>query len=109
MGIGNLGLAEILIISLFVLVFFGPGRLPEIARSMGRALREFRRGMNEIKREFEDVERSSREAGRSREERPAGQLRPPDAEPGEDAGSGDAGPEGSDGRGDADAPPDNLP
>jgi sec-independent protein translocase protein TatA len=56
MGIGNLGWAEILVIAVFVLIFFGPQRLPEIARSMGSAMREFRRSLNQIQRELEDAD-----------------------------------------------------
>ena len=56
MGIGNLGWAEILVIAVFVLVFFGPQRLPEIARSMGHAMREFRRSLNQIQRELEEAD-----------------------------------------------------
>lgn len=39
---GQLGLPEILIIAAVALVVFGPARLPELGRSVGRALREFR-------------------------------------------------------------------
>lgn len=56
MGIGNLGWAEILVIAVFVLIFFGPQRLPEVARSMGHAMREFRRSLNQIQRELEDAD-----------------------------------------------------
>lgn len=60
MGFGNLGIWEMLIIGLLVLIVFGPRRLPEIARSMGKALREFKRGVNEIQRELEEAERGAR-------------------------------------------------
>ena len=56
MGIGNLGWAEILVIAVFVLIFFGPQRLPEVARSMGHAMREFRRSLNQIQRELEEAD-----------------------------------------------------
>lgn len=56
MGIGNLGWAEILVVAVFVLIFFGPQRLPEVARSMGHAMREFRRSLNQIQRELEDAD-----------------------------------------------------
>jgi len=55
-GIGNLGWAEILVIAVFVLIFFGPQRLPEVARSMGHAMREFRRSLNQIQRELEEAD-----------------------------------------------------
>ena len=60
MGFGNLGIWEMLVIALIVLIVFGPRRLPEIARSMGKALREFKRGVNEIQRELEEAERGAR-------------------------------------------------
>ncbi|MFQ5680138.1 MAG: twin-arginine translocase TatA/TatE family subunit [Gemmatimonadota bacterium] len=60
MGFGNLGIWEMLVIALIVLVVFGPRRLPEIARSMGGALREFKKGVNEIQRELEEAERDAR-------------------------------------------------
>lgn len=78
MGIGNLGISELLIIAVIVLVFFGPSRLPEIGRSVGGALREFKKGMNEVKRELEEVERKAKGEESARErERPAGRVSPP--------------------------------
>lgn len=70
MGFGNLGLWEMIIIAVIILIFFGPRRLPEIARSTGKAIREFKRGLNEIQRELELSEdeerrRRDREAVRS--------------------------------------------
>jgi sec-independent protein translocase protein TatA len=56
MGFGSLGISELVVIFLIVLVFFGPRRFPEIARSMGSAMREFRRSLNQIQRELEDVD-----------------------------------------------------
>ena len=56
MGIGSLGFTELVAIFIIVLVFFGPRRFPEIARSMGSAMREFRRSLNQIQRELEEVD-----------------------------------------------------
>jgi TatA/E family protein of Tat protein translocase len=56
MGIGSLGITELMAIFIIVLVFFGPRRFPEIARSMGSAMREFRRSLNQIQRELEEVD-----------------------------------------------------
>ncbi len=53
--IGNIGPWELIIILLIALVVVGPGKLPEVARSMGRALNEFRRTTTGVKREFEDA------------------------------------------------------
>ena len=56
MGLGSLGISELVVIFVIVLVFFGPRRFPEIARSMGSAMREFRRSLNQIQRELEEAD-----------------------------------------------------
>jgi sec-independent protein translocase protein TatA len=43
----NLGSAELLIVLAVVLVLFGAGRLPELARSPGKSKREFQKGVEE--------------------------------------------------------------
>lgn len=48
----NLGPGEILLIAVFALLVFGPKRLPEIARSVGRAVREFQKATGELTREL---------------------------------------------------------
>ena len=52
MGIGNIGWTEFLVILALALIFFGPRRLPEIAATLGRGLREFRKALNEVKSEI---------------------------------------------------------
>lgn len=59
MGIGSLGISELLVIFVVVLVFFGPKRMPEVARSLGSAMREFRRSLNQIQRELEEADPTS--------------------------------------------------
>lgn len=44
----NIGLPEILFVLLLALLLFGAKRLPEIARSFGKAVREFKSGINNI-------------------------------------------------------------
>lgn len=43
MGFGNVGIGEMMVILVIVMVVFGPNRLPEMARSMGKFLRNFQR------------------------------------------------------------------
>lgn len=50
---GNLGAPEILVIAVFALLVFGPQKLPEIARSAGRALREFKKATSELTNELQ--------------------------------------------------------
>lgn len=67
---GNLGFQEILVIVLVALLVFGPNRLPELARDLGRALSRFRsetsRSVAELKRaaDVEDLDRELREISR---------------------------------------------
>lgn len=42
--LGSLGTPEILIIGFLVLLLFGAKKIPEMARGMGQAIREFRKG-----------------------------------------------------------------
>jgi len=48
-------MTELLVILVIGLVVLGPKRLPELARSLGRSLAEFRRASNDLRREFMDV------------------------------------------------------
>ncbi|MEO0223216.1 MAG: twin-arginine translocase TatA/TatE family subunit [candidate division WOR-3 bacterium] len=43
----NLGFQEVLIIFLIVLIIFGPSKLPELAKGLGRAIGEFKKAMEE--------------------------------------------------------------
>ena len=46
----NLGMGEIILILLVVLLFFGAKRIPEIAGSFGKGIKEFKKNMNEAQR-----------------------------------------------------------
>ncbi|HEX6863357.1 MAG TPA: twin-arginine translocase TatA/TatE family subunit [Thermoanaerobaculia bacterium] len=48
--IGSLGLPELAFIFILALLVFGPRKLPEIGRTIGRGLAEFRKATNELKR-----------------------------------------------------------
>jgi sec-independent protein translocase protein TatA len=45
---GNLGMTEILLIGVALLVFFGPSRLPELGKSLGKSIQEFKKAGREI-------------------------------------------------------------
>lgn len=50
---GPLGFQEIILIVVIALIVFGPKKLPELGRSVGKTLAEFRRASNEIKHSIE--------------------------------------------------------
>jgi TatA/E family protein of Tat protein translocase len=51
--LGSLGFPEILFILVLALLVFGPRRLPEVGRKVGRALGEFRRATGDLKRSID--------------------------------------------------------
>jgi sec-independent protein translocase protein TatA len=51
----GIGMTELIVIFVIGLVVLGPKRLPELARSLGKSLAEFRRASNEMRREFMNV------------------------------------------------------
>jgi TatA/E family protein of Tat protein translocase len=61
--LGTIGVQEMIIIFLVALVLFGPKKLPELGRTLGKALTEFRRHSNDLKatfeREMQNLERES--------------------------------------------------
>ena len=59
-----LGTSEMLIIALVALIVFGPRKLPELGRSLGKSIGEFKRASEDFKRTWErevDVERIERD------------------------------------------------
>jgi sec-independent protein translocase protein TatA len=51
---GSIGLQEMVVIMALALLVFGPKKLPEIGRTLGKALREFKKSTEEIKDKFEE-------------------------------------------------------
>lgn len=51
----NLGMGELLVILLIVLLLFGASRLPEVARALGKSVKEFKKAGKDIKEEIEDI------------------------------------------------------
>ena len=60
------GWGEMLVIMLFVLVFFGAKKIPEIARGMGKGIREFKDATKEIKNEITETETKSKDTSSSK-------------------------------------------
>ena len=47
----GLGMQELLIILVIVLVLFGANRLPDLARSLGSSMKEFKKGMDDVSKD----------------------------------------------------------
>ena len=81
----NLGFGEMAFIFMVALIIFGPKKLPEIGRQIGKALNEFKRASNEFKAQIE-AEISHLES------KPEPQILPPSYPPGRlDSGAFHAG------------------
>jgi sec-independent protein translocase protein TatA len=57
----GLGYQELLIILVIVLILFGANRLPELAKSLGSSVKEFKKGVNEVKNEDAPAARKEEE------------------------------------------------
>ncbi|MBI5210599.1 MAG: twin-arginine translocase TatA/TatE family subunit [Elusimicrobia bacterium] len=69
----NLGYGELLLVLVVALIVFGPSRIPELARSMGRAVNLFKAGLSEgLREEPARVESKSP----NRDANPSQDLRP---------------------------------
>jgi sec-independent protein translocase protein TatB len=66
--IANLGMADTLILMVLALVVFGPRRLPQIGRQIGKLMYEFRKASNDFKFQMEEELRQSEEADRRKKE-----------------------------------------
>ena len=51
---GHIGFPELVIIFVIALLIFGPKKLPEMGRSLGKGIREFRRATNELKSTWDE-------------------------------------------------------
>jgi len=51
---GPIGIPEMLIILVVALIFFGPRKLPELGRSLGRSLNEFKRASNDLRNTLDE-------------------------------------------------------
>ena len=67
---GSIGMPELIIIFVIALIIFGPRKLPELGRSLGKSLAEFKRASNELKSTLEeeirlDEQRANLEASKA--------------------------------------------
>jgi sec-independent protein translocase protein TatA len=51
---GSIGMPELIIIFVIALIIFGPRKLPELGRSLGKSIAEFKRASNDLKSTLEE-------------------------------------------------------
>lgn len=64
---GSIGMPELIIIFVIALIIFGPRKLPELGRSLGKSLAEFKRASNELKSTLEEEIRIEEQQQRTAE------------------------------------------
>lgn len=62
----SIGTSELLLIGLIALIVFGPRKLPELARMLGKAMNEFRRSTDDFKRTWEQEVNFENEEGNNK-------------------------------------------
>ncbi len=91
---GSLGLPELLLIFVIALLLFGPRKLPEIGKTLGKALNEFKRASNDLQRSLEeeiaadDLKQVERDAENALRATPDAKPGPAAGAPGQAAGPG---------------------
>jgi TatA/E family protein of Tat protein translocase len=77
---GSIGVPELIIILTIALIIFGPRKLPELGRSLGRSLSEFKRASNELRATLDEEIRVD-EQRQQEPARPATPVTPAAPEP----------------------------
>jgi len=67
---GSVGVPELIIIFTIALIIFGPRKLPELGKSLGKSLAEFKRASNELKSTLDEEIRSEERRSAERQEPP---------------------------------------
>jgi len=83
---GSIGMPELIIILVIALIIFGPRKLPELGRSLGRSIGEFKKASNELRSTLEEEirleeQRDQRAAIRAEQDSAVAAAAPPPSAP----------------------------
>jgi sec-independent protein translocase protein TatA len=80
---GPIGMPEMIVIFVIALIIFGPRKLPELGKSLGKSIAEFKRASNDLKNTLEEEIRTEElhEARKSAEIPPTASMAPVSAAP----------------------------
>ncbi len=53
--LGNIGPWELILVLVIALIIFGPGKLPDVGRAVGKSLNEFKKASTEVKQQVQEV------------------------------------------------------
>ena len=67
---GPIGMPELIVIMVIALIIFGPRKLPELGRSLGRSINEFKRASNELKHTLDEEIRIEEQRSTERQTAP---------------------------------------
>ncbi|HEX6976027.1 MAG TPA: TatA/E family twin arginine-targeting protein translocase [Vicinamibacterales bacterium] len=74
--LGSIGMPELIVIFVIALIIFGPRKLPELGRSLGKGINEFKRASNELKSTFEEEVRIEEQRDKERQRTAASAATP---------------------------------
>jgi len=79
--LGSIGMPEMIIIFMIALIIFGPRKLPELGRSLGKSLNEFKRASSELRNTLDEEIRLEEQRADTRPAEPVKPAEPVVVEP----------------------------